>query len=208
MTYEIYAAFVVAASILLVIPGPTIMLVIARGLSAGRRDLVPTVAGVALGDAAALTLSLLGVGTLLAASAFLFTLLKWGGAAYLVFLGIKLWRSRPVTVDRPMAPGPGGRREGDFADAFTVTALNPKSIVFFVAFMPQFILPTAPILPQAVLLGVTFVLLAALNAAAYGLLASSLRARIGSPSLLRLANRLGGVILIGAGALLVTRRLG
>ena len=90
MTLEVWLAFTVASVILLVIPGPTILLVVSYALGQGWRAALPMAVGVALGDTTAMTLSLIGLGTLLAASATLFTVLKWIGAAYLVWLGIKL----------------------------------------------------------------------------------------------------------------------
>lgn len=92
MPFETWLAFTAAAAVLLVIPGPTILLVVSYALGQGWRTALPMAVGVALGDFTAMTLSLLGLGALLAASATVFTILKWIGAAYLVWLGIKLWR--------------------------------------------------------------------------------------------------------------------
>src|SRR4030081_1035087 len=92
MTFESWAAFTAASAVLLVIPGPTVLLVVSYALGQGWRTALPMAIGVALGDFTAMTLSMLGLGALLAASATLFTILKWVGAAYLVYLGIKLWR--------------------------------------------------------------------------------------------------------------------
>src|ERR1700761_8256261 len=93
MTVELWLAFVAASSILLVIPGPTVLLVVSYALGQGWRTALPMAIGVALGDFTAMTLSMLGLGALLAASGMVFTALKWLGAAYLVWLGIKLWRA-------------------------------------------------------------------------------------------------------------------
>ena len=93
MTLELWAAFVAASTILLIIPGPTVLLVVSYALGQGWRTALPMAIGVALGDFTAMTLSMLGLGALLAASATLFTILKWIGAAYLVWLGVKLWRA-------------------------------------------------------------------------------------------------------------------
>jgi threonine/homoserine/homoserine lactone efflux protein len=152
------------------------------------------VAGVALGDLTAMTLSLAGLGALLAASATLFTVLKFAGAAYLVWLGIKMWRA---PVGEAAAAPVGARRA--FRDAYVVTALNPKGIAFFVAFVPLFVDAGAPFLPQAVVLVASFVTLAALNAAIYALLAARLSGAVGRPSVRRAFNRAGGALLVGAG---------
>lgn len=191
-----WLAFVAAAAVLLAIPGPTILLVIGQSLGAGRRGAWPLVAGVAAGDAVAMTLSLAGLGALLATSATAFTIMKVAGAAYLVWLGLKLWRA-PVEVAAEAAPRPAWQAA---REAFVVTALNPKSIAFFVAFVPQFISPAAPFLPQAALLVPTFVAMAAGNAALYALLAARMSGAVRKPRVRRLINRAGGSVLIGAGA--------
>ena len=201
MSLETWAAFAAAAIALLLIPGPTILLVIGQSLGAGRRRALPLVLGVALGDLTAITLSLAGLGALLAASSLLFTLLKWAGAAYLVWLGLRLWRA---PVEAGAAPPQGAGRM--LRDAYLVTALNPKSIAFFIAFMPQFLDPARPFLPQAALLAATFVGLAALNALAYALLATRLSGAVRRPALRRGLNRLGGGLLIGAGLATATLR--
>ena len=95
MNMELWVPFVLAATLILIIPGPTILLVISQALAHGRKSVVPLVAGVIFGDFTAMTLSLLGLGAILSASASLFTILKWIGALYLIYLGIKLWRSNP-----------------------------------------------------------------------------------------------------------------
>jgi len=201
MDLTLWLAFVATAIAMLVIPGPTILLVIGQSLGGGVRTALPLVAGVALGDLTAMSLSLAGLGALLAASAAAFTLLKWAGAAYLVWLGIKLWRA-PVTLDA--APPLSARRA--MREAYVVTALNPKSIVFFVAFVPQFLDTARPFLSQAVVLVATFVVLAALNAGAYALLAAKLSGAVRRPVLRRAFNRAGGAMLMGAGLAVALRR--
>ncbi|MDR6756654.1 threonine/homoserine/homoserine lactone efflux protein [Mycoplana sp. BE70] len=202
MSFEHWLAFAAASSIMLAIPGPTILLVISYALGHGRRTTGATVAGVALGDFTAMTASMLGLGALLATSAAIFTVLKWVGAAYLVWLGIKLWRA-------PIA-GTDGTENGTateeqpyriFAHAYVVTALNPKSIVFFVAFLPQFLDLSRPVLPQMVIFEITFLVLATANATAYALMASAARGTIRKPSVQKVVNRVGGSLLIGAGLL-------
>ena len=204
MPFELFLAYVAAAAIVLVIPGPTITLVIGYALAEGRRAAWATVAGVALGDLTAVTLSLAGLGALLAASAALFTVVKWAGAAYLVYLGIRLWRTDPAPERIEDMPERPPRKI--LAHAWAVTSLNPKSIVFFVAFLPQFVAPGRPALPQLVLLGATFVTMAAANAAAYAWLAGRARNAITHPSILKTVNRVGGSILIGAGLATVAIR--
>ena len=202
MSIELWLAFVAAASVLLILPGPTILLVVSYSLTQGRRVALAMALGVALGDFIAMTASLAGLGALVLASARMFAVLTWIGAAYLVWMGVKLLRSRPQQAETAAAAPKEARAV--FAHAATVTALNPKSIGFFIAFVPQFLRPAEPILPQFVTLIATFVTLATLNALAYALLADRLRSRIGRPAVLRWMNRAGGTALIGMGALTAT----
>jgi homoserine/homoserine lactone efflux protein len=165
-----------------------------------------TAAGVALGDLVAMTCSLAGLGALVLASADLFHALKWIGAAYLVWLGLRLIRSAPgarlgdLPDAAPIAP------RAIFRHAATVTALNPKSIAFFIAFVPQFIRADRALAPQFVILVASFVGLATLNALAYALLADRLRARIRRPRVLAWLTRLGGGTLVAMGLLTATLR--
>ena len=162
MSWELWIAFVAASSALLAIPGPTVLIVVSYALGKGRQSAWATVPGLTLGDFTAMTVSLMGAGAVLAASAELFTVLKLAGAAYLIWLGIKLWRARPDPgVTTGAAIGGDGRQM--FLNSFVVTALNPKSIVFFIAFVPQFIDPAAPVLWQFVILETTFLFLAAVE---------------------------------------------
>ncbi len=204
MTFEHWLAFAAASAVMLAIPGPTVVLVISYALGHGRKSAFATVAGVALGDFTAMTASMLGLGAVLAASAALFTVLKWIGAAYLVYLGIKLWRAPTGTPAEQAAPQMQARRI--FAHAYAVTALNPKSIIFFVAFVPQFLVPGAPLFGQMVLFEATFLVLATLNATFYALAASAARGTIRKPSVQQAVNRVGGSLLIGAGLLAASFR--
>jgi threonine/homoserine/homoserine lactone efflux protein len=204
MQVDHWLAFAAASAILLAIPGPTVLLVVSHALGHGRRSALGTVAGVALGDFTAMTASMLRLGALLVASAEIFTLLKCLGAAYLVYLGIKLWRA-PVTQLADAVTAEVDRTRM-FFHAYAVTSLNPKSIVFFVAFLPQFLDAAAPALPQMVICEATFVVMATLNALLYGLMASAARRTIRKPAVQRAVNRTGGSLMIGAGLLAVAWR--
>lgn len=202
MSIEHWLAFVAASAILLASPGPTILLVISYALGHGRRFAAATVAGVALGDFTAMTASMLGLGALLAASAAIFTVLKWIGAAYLIYLGIKLWRA---PVADTAAAGEAQESDGSalriFLHTYVVTALNPKSIIFFVAFLPQFLDTARPVFTQMLIFETTFLVLATLNAGTYALMASMARQTIRKPRVQRAVNRTGGSLMIGAGLL-------
>jgi threonine/homoserine/homoserine lactone efflux protein len=208
MPFELWLAFVAASAVMLVIPGPTILTVISYSMSHGRRANLALVAAVALGDSTALVVSLLGLGALLATSAFWFTVVKWVGGLYLIYLGIKLLRAgvSPAEVAKPAAPVSRLRL---FANTYLVTALNPKGIVFFVAFLPQFISPTADVTRQLWVLAVTFVVLAATNATLYAVFAGSARKLLSSPRAQKRFNLAGGSLLSAAGVwALMARRPG
>lgn len=199
MHFEIWLAFVAASVALLLIPGPTVLLVLSYALSQGKRVALATVAGVALGDFVAMSASLAGLGALVLASATLFTVLKWVGAVYLVYMGVNLFRSASTAALGDVEKVAETSASRVFGHAAAVTALNPKSIVFFIAFVPQFVVVDSPLLPQFAILVITFVGLAALNALAYALLADRLRAKIARPSVLAWVSRLGGSALIAMG---------
>jgi threonine/homoserine/homoserine lactone efflux protein len=206
MGIELWLAFVAASVIMLIIPGPTILTVISYSVAHGRKANVPLVAAVALGDSTALLFSLLGLGALLATSAFWFTAIKWAGGLYLLYLGIKLLRAG-VSASSVQAPEAPESRWRLFANTYLVTALNPKGILFFVAFLPQFLNPAAPAAEQLWILGITFVALATLNATLYAVFAASARKLLASPRAQRRFHLAGGSLLSAAGvwALLAKR---
>ena len=199
MDINLWLTFVAASLALLLIPGPTVLLVLSYALSKGRQVAVAAALGVATGDLIAMTASLVGLGALVMASATLFMVLKWVGAIYLVWLGVKLWRSASVGEVAELAATRDVPATGIFSHTATVTALNPKSIGFFIAFVPQFIRPEASLAPQFAILIATFVILAGLNALAYALLADRLRGWIARPAVVANLTRGGGVALIGMG---------
>ena len=196
MTFETWLAFVAATVILLIIPGPTVLLVVSYALGQGRRAALPMAVGVACADLTAMTLSILGLGVLLKTSAALFTVLKWAGAAYLLWLGLKLWQAGGALHATP--------RKGEArplkmaAHAWLVTCLNPKGITFFVAFLPQFIDPNADFLTQMAILIATFVTLSFTNSMSWGLLAGHARSFVQNEKTMSLFNKAGGTMLIGA----------
>lgn len=202
MTFESWAAFTAASAVLLIIPGPTVLLVVSYALGQGWRTVLPMTVGVALGDFTAMTLSMLGLGALLAASATLFTILKWVGAAYLVYLGIRLWRAGGTLDAAPRTDAVSAAKM--LGHAWLVTALNPKSITFFVAFLPAFLDPQADFLTQMVVFETTFLVLAFANAFGYALVAARARGFVANPRAIGIVNKVGGGLLIGAGAATVT----
>lgn len=204
MPLDLWLTFVAASMALLLIPGPTVLLVLSYALSKGRSVAVASAAGVALGDLVAMTASLVGLGALVLASATLFTVLKWVGAAYLIWLGVKLIRSAPS--DGLTLPRADVTARGVFGHAAIVTALNPKGIAFFIAFVPQFLRTDAPLAPQFAILIATFCTLAAGNALAYALLAARMRHFIDRPAVITGLTRAGGATLIAMGVLTAALR--
>ncbi len=205
MPLDLWLAFAAASAVLLAIPGPTILLVTAYALGAGRKVAIWMTLGVFLGDLLAITLAVVGLGALLAASSLLFTALKWLGAAYLVWLGWKLFRA-PAEAGLPKAARADKTGPEMCLHAFAVTATNPKSIVFFIAFLPQFVSHDLPAAPQLAILVATFTLLGAVNALLYALAAGTLREKMTRPSILRWVNRTGGALLMAMGALTALAR--
>ena len=175
MSIETWIAFAVTSALLLVIPGPTILTVISFSIAHGRSAALSLVAAVCLGDATALALSILGLGAILSASAAMFSLVKMAGAAYLLFLAFRLIRSGLSPVDASDAGNESNEGRKLFLHTWLVTALNPKGIVFFVAFLPQFVDPAGNSAMQLWTLALTFIGLAGVNALGYTLFASSAR---------------------------------
>lgn len=192
-----WLAFVAASLLMGLMPGPGVMAIVATAISSGRRVALAAVLGMAIGNALAMTLSLAGVGALLAASAAAFAALKLAGAAWLVLLGLWTLRRRPAaTVDRapPVTP------RAAFAGTLAIGTFHPKTIVFFVAFVPQFIRADRDYASQAALLVLTFCGVLALTDAGYALFAARAAHRLRGPGARRWSRRVGGGVLIVAGA--------
>lgn len=198
MSIELWLAFVVASVALLILPGPTTLTIVSYSAAQGRRANLPLVAAATLGDSTALSVSLMGLGALLSASAFWFSVVKWIGGLYLLFLGIRMLREGVVS-SKVSAREVSGSRLRLFVDTYLVTALNPKGILFFMAFLPQFVDPAAPMAGQMALLAVTFVALAALNASAYAAFASAASRLLASRRARQGFHLVGGSVLSAAG---------
>jgi len=204
ISFQLWLAFAAAAAVVIAIPGPTTLMVTGHAMSSGTRVALASLLGVALGDFTAIACSVLGLGAVLAASSEAFTVLKWIGAAYLVYLGIKLWRAPAV----PLGAAQVGRRSvrRAIAESFSVTLLNPKGLLFFAAFLPQFIDPHQPTLPQVIVLALTFEVLAASSLGIYVFMTTRARRVMDSPRAIKIMNRAGGTMLIGAGLLTASLR--
>ena len=200
MPLENWLAYTFVTATFLLIPGPTILLVISYSLISGRQVVFALLLGVGLGDIVAMILSFIGVGLLLQTVAIAFQFLKWIGAAYLIWLGIRMWRSASESMELS-AITDNKVWHAIMANAFVITALNPKSIVFFLAFLPQFINSEKPFITQSLILGSTFLMLAIISVLFYSMLATFAGQQMQLSLIHRWTNRIGGSLLIGAGGI-------
>src|SRR5438445_9687590 len=203
MSLQVYLAFVAACIALALIPGPVVTLVIANGLRHGTRAALTNIAGVQAGLAIVIGIVAIGLTSLMATMGYWFDWVRFAGAAYLVWLGIKLIRTpvEGVSTDAPPPPPRGGF----FLQGFLVLLSNPKVLVFFGAFIPQFMDMEKPNLPHVARLGLTFMVIAALTDLVYALLAGRAR-RFFSRSRTRLLSRISGGFMIGGGIWLALTR--
>ena len=196
MTLDLYLAFVAATAVLILIPGPNVTLLVATSLAHGPRRALVTLAGTSGAIALQLAVVALGMTTLIMVLAAWFEWLRWIGVGYLVYLGIQQWRVAPVALDDiEMRPEPLGRF---FRQGVLVSATNPKTLLFYAAFFPQFVAPASPPGPQLALLCATFLVIATVLDGAYALLAGRLRPWLRDRRRARLRNRLTGSCLIAA----------
>ena len=207
MSLDAYIPFLVATAILLATPGPTILMVVSYALARGRTVALAVVAGVVLGDLLAMTATLVGLGFILTTSALAFTMMKWAGAAYLVWMGWRMINSASDAVEELQDVASRSNLRA-FRDSLVVTLLNPKSIGFFIAFVPQFVDASRPVTPQVMLMTVTFVSLGGLNALAYALLAGQLRKHVKNAFAMAWLQRMGGGVLILLAVMTATLRRG
>lgn len=195
-------AFMTASVILAVTPGPAVLYILARTLSQGRASGLASVAGVALGNLGNAIGAALGLAALFAVSAAAFTVVKWAGAAYLIWMGVRLLRSAGSAQPGGTAPVAPLKRWRIFRDGFVVALLNPKTALFFAAFLPQFMTPHAPLLAQSLALGASFVAVAGCTDLVYVMAASLVAPRIGRLGAhARWGQRAAGASFIGLGLL-------
>jgi threonine/homoserine/homoserine lactone efflux protein len=202
-------AFVALATVIIVIPGPSVLFVLGRALAHGRRTALLSVVGNTCGSLLLVGGIALGLGPLLAGSALALTVLKLGGAAYLVHLGVRAYRQRGTLVAAFEAVAPAERRaapQGDLrtlGQGLVVGVSNPKTLVFYAAVLPQFVARgqgTAPVPLQLLALGLIFNLIALTCDSAWGLASSAARSWFArSPRRLRAVGGAGGLAMIGLG---------
>jgi homoserine/homoserine lactone efflux protein len=194
MNWELFAAFLVITSIMVITPGPIVTLVIATGASQGIRAALTTVIGTTLGNAILIAAIAFGLSFVLKYAAVLFEILRWVGAAYLIWLGIQAWRHAGES-NAAVAP----RGHVHFWRGFGVALSNPKTIAFFTAFLPQFVDPSLPVDRQLAVMCAVTVVGAALTDAGWAVAAGLGRAWFMTSWRAKLLGRLSGVALIGGG---------
>jgi homoserine/homoserine lactone efflux protein len=192
MNWPLFAGFLLMTMVLVVIPGPIVTLVISTGATRGMRAALLTVAGTSSGNAVLLTAIALGLDWVLGHAVYLFEILRWCGVIYLIWLGVRAWRS----AGRPAALS---GNQLHFWRGFLVALSNPKTIAFCTAFLPQFVDPTRPAGRQLALMCVVSVLLASLSDSCWAVAAGLGRAWFVSPRRARLLGRASGLTLIGGG---------
>lgn len=200
MSPDLYLAFIAACAVLIAIPGPNVALIVANSVAHGARYGLMTVAGTASAMVMQLALVVLGASAVLGLLADLFEWLRWLGVAYLVWLGVRTWRSagRLAATDLQATPAAPRSLLAIFARGFAVSLTNPKTLVFYAAFLPQFVRADAgDMTHQLLVLAGTFLVVAVLLDGTWALLASRLRGLLRARA--RLRNRLTGGLLIGAG---------
>ena len=198
MSFETWLAFTLASAAVVLIPGPNIILTINFAIRDGKISGLATVPGVVIGAFVAMSLSLAGAGAVLATSAFLFSILKVAGVLYLVWMAYKLWNAPFEQAKADLGGGANSLRTV-FYQSFLISVLNPKGPVFYVAFVPQFVSTTDPVLPQFMILILTFLVVAALNGLLWLFFASRMRRHLQSPFAMKAVNRTGASFLLLAG---------
>jgi threonine/homoserine/homoserine lactone efflux protein len=198
--WPLLSAFLAASLLLAVTPGPAVLYIVSRSLLQGRRSGLASVAGVALGNLGNAAGASAGLAALFAASSAAFLAVKYAGALYLVYLGIQALRAPPA--DGVAAPPAPARLSRIFRDGFVVALFNPKTTLFFAAFLPQFMDGQAPPMQQGLALGCTFIAIAALTDTAYALAAGAAAPLLNRARGVRvLGRRLAGGAFIGLGVL-------
>jgi threonine/homoserine/homoserine lactone efflux protein len=206
MNPHLFAAYCLAVAILLLIPGPVVTLVVANSLSHGTRLGVATVAGASIGNAILLGATAVGLVAFFRLLSEVFEIVRWVGAAYLIWLGIRAWRSHS-RAQAAAAPAAARSARAVFLQGFLIAITNPKAIFFYIAFLPQFVDPRLPAGPQLLLMIGTMIFMGLLSDSAYALLAARARGWFTVPGRRRLQDRIAGTLLIGVGCgLLVARR--
>jgi threonine/homoserine/homoserine lactone efflux protein len=205
MELHVYFAFIVASTIMIALPGPSVLLTVAHSISFGWKHGISTVAGATMGIAIQLILAAIGLVSLLNVVTEAFEWLRWAGAVYLVYLGIRQWRSASKPLEfRASAVS----RKNVFVQGLVTTILNPKSLIFIAAFLPQFIDAARPLALQFIIIVPTFLLLTFTVTSVWVLVSGKLRGFLKSQRALKSVSRTSGGLMIMAGVGLALARRG
>ncbi|WP_299540806.1 LysE family translocator [uncultured Streptomyces sp.] len=198
---ERLAVFLTVVTVLIAVPGPSVLFVVSRGVALGRRAAVSTAVGNEAGLLVQVVLVALGLGEVLARSYLVFSILKFAGALYLVYLGVQAWRHRRHLVVQEQDASGAGRAGRVFREGFIVGVSNPKGLLIFGAVLPQFVDPsTGNAQMQLLLLGTICVLIALVSDAAWGLVAGTARNWLAkSPRRLSWIGGASGFVMVGLG---------
>jgi threonine/homoserine/homoserine lactone efflux protein len=195
--WPLFSAFLLASLLLAVTPGPGVLYIVTRSVVHGQRGGLVSAAGVALGNLGNMFAAAGGLAALFAVSSLAFAVVRYAGALYLVWLGVQLLRAPDHAASAALPAKAPLRRV--FSDGFVVALLNPKTTMFFAAFLPQFLSPSAPAMSQGILLGSLFVAIAAVTDSAYALVAGAAAPALGRRGVRRIGRLVGGSVFVGLG---------
>lgn len=204
MSLEAWALFAVTETVLCLSPGPAVLLVLSASLTRGLPSGLHASAGILVANLLYFLVSATGLGAILVASWELFFLVKWLGAAYLIWLGLRALLARRGAGRREAADTLRAPARGTFLYGLVAQGANPKALLFFAAILPQFVNPAAPLAAQIALLAATSVAIEFAVLAGYAILASRASGLARRPGVARILDRVGGGLLIAAGAGLAT----
>lgn len=199
MTWQVWSAFFVIEAVLCITPGPAVLFVLSQALTRGVGKTVWSIGGILASNTTYFILSATGVGAILLASYDLFFAIKWIGAAYLVWLGVRAFLGKSNTLSIRRADASPVLRPRLFLNGFVLQMSNPKALIFFTAFVPQFLNPHAAIVPQVAILAVTSVCIEFAVQLIYATLADRVSHLASQPRFARVTDRIAGTLLIGAG---------
>jgi len=201
---NIYITFVLTTTLLILMPGPVVTLTVANSLAYGTRHGLRTVVGTSSATAVLLLVGGFGMASAFSLLAQWFEWLRWLGVAYLVFLGVQQWRAKPVSLGDAQATA--GSKQGIFWQGFVISITNPKTILFYAAFFPQFMDPNQPTGMQLLILSVTFLAIATFFDGCYAFLCGRLRPYLSDHKHGRLRGRITGSLMIGTAMALAFAR--
>lgn len=205
MTFEIWLAYLVTVLAFMVTPGPSHLLMLSNSMTHGFRRSLATAAGDLTANALQMTAAGLGLAAILVASQNALAVVKWAGVAYLLWMGLRMWRNARHAESKA-SPAPSASLRTLWGQGFLTSAANPKAVVFFAALFPQFIDPSAPFAPQFIVLSITYLVVDGAFLSSYGISASWLARRLKGEAT-ALVHRIGSTFLIGAAFMLGLKTL-